>query len=227
MDSETTRKIIVAGSMAGVLALGILLFAARQHPAASVAVVSAPPAPTADNMSPAPAETVQPPPAPTPAPSLATTPTSPAVAPARVVDATPAPARPRAKQNSSAATTPAVVTPSVPAEVAAASDAENAKAADASQAPAVADTAGPAAGTSTGNADSTPSDPQITSEVKSVLALDSVAKDSDIAVNTSHGVVALTGSVPDQSALDHVVDAVAKVKYVVRVDASAVMVTNL
>jgi hyperosmotically inducible protein len=105
--------------------------------------------------------------------------------------------------------------------------ADSANAADASPTPAVAGNAGPEVEKSSGDTDNTASDQQITSEVKSVLAVDSVAKDSGIAVNTSHGIVALAGSVPDQSALEHVVGAVQKVKDVRSVDASALTVTSL
>jgi hypothetical protein len=222
MNSETSRKVVVAGSMAAVLAIGILVVAMRHQPAASVAAVTPPPAPTADNVSPAP-EAVQTPPAPQPMPLVASVPTSPASAAHGAVESTPAPARPRAKQNSDAAMTSTVTKP---AAVTAAPDADSAKTADAPLPPATADNAGTGVGASNGDAN-TASDPQITSEVKSVLADDSVAKDSNIDVNTSQGVVALTGSVPDQSVLDHVVAAVSKVKDVRRVDASAVTVTNL
>jgi hypothetical protein len=224
MNSETSRKIVVAGSMAGVLAIGIVVFSMRHHSTASVAALTPPPAPTADNVTPAPPEAVPTPPAPAPMPPVANLPTSPAIAAPSPVQSTPAPARSRARPNSSAAVAANVATP---AAVTAAPDADSAKTADASPPPAVADTAGPGADASNGDTATTASDPQITSEVKSVLADDSVAKESNIDVNTSQGVVALTGSVPDQSALDHVVDAVKKVKDVRRVDASAVTVTNL
>jgi hyperosmotically inducible protein len=70
-------------------------------------------------------------------------------------------------------------------------------------------------------------DHQITTDVKSEILLDSVSKDSNIAVTTTHGVVALTGSLPDQSAVDHVTDAVGRIKDVKSVDASALIVTQL
>jgi hyperosmotically inducible protein len=59
------------------------------------------------------------------------------------------------------------------------------------------------------------------------MSLDSITKDSDIAVTTTHGVVALTGSLPDQGAVDHVAAAVARVKDVRSVDTSALTVTSL
>jgi hyperosmotically inducible protein len=84
--------------------------------------------------------------------------------------------------------------------------------------------AAPANSADTGDA---AADHQITADVKSAISQDSVTKDSDIAVSTSHGVVALKGSVPDQNIIDHVADAVGKVKDVKSVDTSALVVTSL
>jgi hyperosmotically inducible protein len=71
------------------------------------------------------------------------------------------------------------------------------------------------------------SDHQITTDVKSAISLDTVTKGSEIGVSTSHGVVALTGSLPDQGMVDHLADAVGRVKDVKGVDTSALIVTSL
>jgi len=70
-------------------------------------------------------------------------------------------------------------------------------------------------------------DSQITSEVKSAFAVDSVVKDVTIGVSTTNGVVALTGSLASQDAVEHVKIVVASVKDVKSVDTSALIVRNL
>jgi hyperosmotically inducible protein len=71
------------------------------------------------------------------------------------------------------------------------------------------------------------SDNQITTDVKSQIAGDSLSKDANIAVTTSQGVVALTGSLPSQDAIDHVKDVAGRVKDVKSVDTSALLVASL
>jgi len=70
-------------------------------------------------------------------------------------------------------------------------------------------------------------DSQITSEVKSAIAVDNVVKDVPIGVSTTNGVVALTGSLASQDAVEHVKIVVASVKDVKSVDTSALIVRNL
>jgi len=64
----------------------------------------------------------------------------------------------------------------------------------------------------------------ITTEVKSQLAADSIGKDADIGVTTTHGIVALTGTVLTQDAIDHARGVAEKVKDVKSVDTSAMMI---
>jgi hyperosmotically inducible protein len=71
------------------------------------------------------------------------------------------------------------------------------------------------------------SDSQITTDVKSEMSVDAVGKDVKIGVITTDGVVALTGSLATQDAIDHVRDVVAKVKDVRSVDTSALILANL
>lgn len=71
------------------------------------------------------------------------------------------------------------------------------------------------------------SDGQITTDVKSQLAGDSLSKGVNIGVTTTHGVVALTGTLTSQNAIDHVKDVAGKVKDVKSVDTSALVVASL
>ncbi|MEJ0008365.1 MAG: BON domain-containing protein [Steroidobacteraceae bacterium] len=95
---------------------------------------------------------------------------------------------------------------------------------DAAQAPA----AGPAgdAPTAAPTADTVNVDSKITTEVKSRLAADSVTKDADIGVNTTQGVVVLTGTVATQDAVDHLKSVAQNVPDVKSVDTSALKVTS-
>src|ERR1700758_982624 len=71
------------------------------------------------------------------------------------------------------------------------------------------------------------SDGQITTDVKSQLAGDSLSKGVNIGVTTTHGVVALTGTLTSQNAIDHVKDVVRNVKDVKSVDTSALLLASL
>src|SRR6202030_4179232 len=62
------------------------------------------------------------------------------------------------------------------------------------------------------------SDSQITTDVKSEIAGDSLSKDVNIGVTTTHGIVVLTGSLASQGAIDHVKDVAGKVPGVKSVD---------
>ena len=65
----------------------------------------------------------------------------------------------------------------------------------------------------------------ITTEVKSQLAADSVGKDVNIGVTTTHGIVVLTGTVLTQDAIDQARGVAEKVKDVKSVDTSAMLIS--
>ncbi len=69
-------------------------------------------------------------------------------------------------------------------------------------------------------------DSKITTEVKSRLAADSITKDADISVNTTQGVVVVTGTVASQDAVDHVKLVAQNVPDVKSVDTSALKVSG-
>ncbi|HSH96745.1 MAG: BON domain-containing protein [Methylophilaceae bacterium] len=68
------------------------------------------------------------------------------------------------------------------------------------------------------------SDSWITTKVKSELLADSVTKGFDISVETSHGVVTLSGSLKSQDAIDHAKALAAKIKGVKSVDVTSLKV---
>lgn len=65
------------------------------------------------------------------------------------------------------------------------------------------------------------SDSWITTKVKSTIYADSLSQGYEVSVKTLDGVVALTGTLENQAAIDHVKDIAAKVKGVKSVDTSA------
>jgi hyperosmotically inducible protein len=71
------------------------------------------------------------------------------------------------------------------------------------------------------------SDSTITTAVKSAIASEGLGKDSSIGVTTTDGVVALSGSVPSQSAIDQVKDVAGKVSGVKLVDTSGLVLASL
>jgi hyperosmotically inducible protein len=75
--------------------------------------------------------------------------------------------------------------------------------------------------------DSTASDSQITTDVKSEIAGDSLSSQVNIEVTTTHGVVALTGSLASQNAIDHFKEVAGKVAGVKSVDTSALVLASL
>ena len=77
------------------------------------------------------------------------------------------------------------------------------------------------------NAARAASDSEITTEVQSAIAAEGLVKDGNINVTTTQGVVALSGSVPSQSAIDQVKEVAAKVKDVRRVDTSGLILASL
>ena len=70
------------------------------------------------------------------------------------------------------------------------------------------------------------SDSSISNAVKSVLAADNASTGVGIKVTTSNGVVALTGALANQDAIDHVKGVAARVKDVKSVDVSAMTITS-
>jgi hyperosmotically inducible protein len=71
------------------------------------------------------------------------------------------------------------------------------------------------------------SDSQITTDVKSEIAGDSLSRQANIEVTTTHGVVALTGSLASQGAIDHFKEVAGKVPGVKSVDTSALVLASL
>ncbi len=203
MNSSTSRKIIVAGGMAVVVAIGVVIFALRVHSQTSVAQIPHPPTPVAQTAADARAAAAQ-------------IPTAPA---AQIPDAPAAVAHSDSVDTKSADTaTPSAVEPKL---------ARNGPLAKASTS-AVATSSSPAddqkVGTSAGFA---ASDSQITTDVKSEIAGDSLSKDVNIGVTTTHGIVVLTGSLASQGAIDHVKDVAGKVPGVKSVDTSALVLASL
>jgi hyperosmotically inducible protein len=70
------------------------------------------------------------------------------------------------------------------------------------------------------------SDSWITTKVKSEILADSISKGFKVSVKTSHGVVVLKGTLPNQDAIDHVKDIAQKVEGVKSVDTDALTVAG-
>jgi hyperosmotically inducible protein len=246
MNSNTSRKIIVASGMAVVVGTGLVIFALRVHSGTSVAQTPHPPAPVAQTPAAAPAAAAQIPAVPG---AVAQVPDAPAaVAPSDSVGAksadtaTPSAVEPKlarsrhlAKASTSAAATNGTVTPTgsaadtreKPAAETVANSAGGVKSADELTTP-PATGSSPAddqkVGTSAGVA---ASDSQITTDVKSEIAGDRLSKDVNIGVTTTQGIVALTGSLASQDAIDHFKDVAGKVPGVKSVDTSALVLASL
>ena len=230
MDTKKTNRLIAAGGMALVIGIGAAAFL-RSSPIAPVAREDAPAAPAAE----APVDPTvgdQPPAAPTPS---AETPTD---SPAATANDTlnhkeskpsvPDAAKPRTGRQRDSANVDAGTRGSGPTEPMAAATHKPALAdrPDASLASAAAPMTASAAAVDaeTGaNGKSAASDTEITSEVKSAIASEGLVKDSSVAVSTTDGVVALSGSVPSQAAIDQLKDVAAKVKDVKGVDTSGLI----
>ena len=73
----------------------------------------------------------------------------------------------------------------------------------------------------------TTSDTQITTDVKSAIAADVSVGEFDIGVSTTDGVVALTGRVATQGAIDQAKEVAGKIRNVRRVDTSALILASL
>lgn len=70
------------------------------------------------------------------------------------------------------------------------------------------------------------SDSWITTKVKSGILASSVSRGFNVSVKTTHGVVALGGTLPNRDAVDHVKDIASKVDGVKSVDTSALKVAG-
>ena len=218
MNSQTSRKIIVAGGMAAVVLVGVVTFALRSHPVASVAQTAQPPPPIAEVPPAAPGAAAGIPAAPA---AVAQIPAAPAA-----VAQTPAVATKSADTATASAVEPKLANNRHAAKArtsTVASSVDHVKSADESTPP-PAISSSPAdeqkVGTSTEFA---ASDSQITTDVKSQIAGDN----PNIGVTTTHGVVALTGNLASQDAIDHVKDVAGKVKDVKSVDGSALILASL
>jgi hyperosmotically inducible protein len=239
MDSQNSRKIIVAGGMAAVVVATI--FAVHAHrdtlaaqppppptPFTEAAAAPATVAPTPD----APAAIAQIPDAPVAVPpnenvgkTNADTATPSAVAPKLARERHLAKADRNATATTGTRTGSTADTSEKPAAIA--NSADRMKSADELTTP-PAISSSPADDQKVGTGpELAASDSQITTDVKSELAGDSLSKDVNIGVTTTHGVVALTGTLASQSAIDHVKDIAGKAKDVKSVDASALILASL
>jgi hyperosmotically inducible protein len=243
MNSELSRKIIVASGMAVVVGIIAVTVALRSHHPTPVAQISQPPAALAqipDAAAPV---------APTPDAPAAVAPipdTASAVAPkvnvgAKIGDTDSSAAvepkvagnRHSAKARTSAETTDRTVAPESTAdsrnnfagETLAKSE-DGVKSVDELKMPSAASrTATDAQEGATSN-EPADSDSRITTELKSQFAADSISKDVDIGVTTTQGVVVLTGTLVTQDAIDHVKNVAEQVKDVKSVDTTAMKITS-
>jgi hyperosmotically inducible protein len=243
MDSQTTRKIIVAGGMAAVVGIGVVIFALRSHSAASVAQTAPEVTPPVAQITPAAPEAAAPMPAAPPPPVQV--PDAPAVvarsdsAGTKSADAPAAatvePKLVRNRHLAKADTTHDTVTRTVSATDTSEKPAVETVANSVDPVKSAAEVPPPPAvsGSSADNqnvgmsTDLAAADSQITTDVKSQIAGDTLTKDVTIGVTTTHGVVVLTGSLASQDAIDHVKDFVGKVKDVKSVDGSALILASL
>jgi BON domain len=235
MDNETSRKIIVAGCMAAVLAVGITVFALRHPTAPAVAQQPMPPPSTTEQAPPAPSEVTQSGEGtsqPAPADSVAG---NDGASAALVTKSTPPTVQPRSRPitpslavaNVGAKPRSAVAAPADAASAALAAPAVNeTNDSEATGTPTTGDSATDASKPN-GGSDYVAADRQITIDVKTEISRDGSDKGAVIEVTTDHGVVALSGSVPDQNTFDHVKEVVARVKGVTSVDTSALSVGSL
>jgi hypothetical protein len=238
MNDESYRKIVVAGCMAVALAIGIALFALRHPAVPAVAQQPAPPPPTTEQAPPAPPQVAQSGEGSSQPAATESVASNTAVAPPMVAKARSTPTQPRnrpvtpslaaadvgvnqggAVAASLGSTSGAVVPPD-------SSESNNSKDNDANDAAATGDSPQDAAKPN-GSSDYAAADRQITIDVKSEISRDGSNKGAVIEVSTDHGVVALSGTVPDQNTFDHVKEVVARVQGVMGVDTSALSVASL
>ena len=236
MNAQASRKLIVVGAMAVVVAIGVTTFAMRPHTVSQVAQATTPPVPLADSSAveeavpvarvapaaPAPDAPIEAAPV-TPAHKdivvikRATVRTSDSVLPPAVVPkvaaARPAPAPDTTTPAYSDTVKPVEAAPDLSMQAAAAAVANASEPASA-----VAADRNPQASTVPAASDS-----EITANVKSAIAADGLGQGTSIGVVTTNGVVALTGNAsPD--VIDHIRLVVASVKDVKSVDTSALSV---
>jgi hyperosmotically inducible protein len=228
MDSQTSRKIIVAGGLAAVLAIGVVTLALRSHPGTSAAQAPQPPPPVAQIAATARA-IAQIPDAPAAVDQIPEVPSAIAHddgAETKSADtSTPSTVEPqRARsQHVAKADTSAVAPDGIVTGTGSVADV---KSADDLTSPAT-DSSSPVSDQKVRtNTDFAASDSQITIDVKSAIAGDSLSNDANIEVTTTQGVVVLTGSVANQNAIDQVKDVAGKVKDVKSVDASALILAS-
>jgi hyperosmotically inducible protein len=237
MNSELSRKIIVASGMAVVVGIIAVTFSLRSHHPASVAQISQPPAGLAqvpDAPAPvAPTPDVPAPVAPIPDASAAIASNDNVdakiadTASSAVVEPKVAGNRHPAKARMSADTTDRTVDSSEKSAdtTLAKSTAGVTNVVDLTIPPTASTTATDAQEGATSN-EPAGSDNRITTEVKSQFAADSISKDVDIGVTTTQGVVVLTGTLVTQDAIDHVRNVAEQVKDVKSVDTSAMKITS-
>lgn len=243
MNPKTSHKIIAAGGMAVAIAIGVTVFFLRSTPVAPVAAADVPTAPVAATPAAVQEVVSQLPAVPAPAADI---PAAPAiVAPKDTVsrkdtdrpfppmaDANPArhrqPVNTRGDINVGSPTVARseAVAPITNKPVVADRLDRVGAAGDLNQAPMTASAliGSPEAGASVAIV---ASDSQITTDVKSAIAGEGLATDSSIGVTTTDGVVALSGSVTSQSAIDQVKDVARKVKDVKSVDTSGLILASL
>lgn len=73
----------------------------------------------------------------------------------------------------------------------------------------------------------TASDSRITIAVKSEIAADGSSEDASVGVTTTNGIVALTGTLATQDAIDHLKGIAERVLDVKSVDTSALKIANI
>ena len=242
MNSQTSRKIIVASGMPVVLAIGVVTFALRSqsvtsvaqtaHPFTPIAETPAAPAATAENPT-VPAAVAQIPDAPAAvAPSDSVGTESVHTADPSVVEPKLAHNRHLANANTNAGATndtatrtgSAADTSEKPATETVAGSADSVKSADElTMQPPISSAAADAQKVAASTA-FTASDSQITTDVRSEIAGDGRV---NIEVTTTHGAVVLSGSLTSQEAIDHVKDIAGKIAGVKSVDTSALVLASL
>jgi hyperosmotically inducible periplasmic protein len=242
MNSELSRKIIVASGMAVVVGIIAVTFVLRHPHPAPVAQISQPPAAFAQ-IPDVPAQVTPTPEGPA---AVASIPDAPAAvasqdnvgpkisdtANSSAVEPKVSGNRPPAKARISAASTNGTVTPESTVDSRDESAGETvAKNVDGVQnvdelpTSSSATTATDAQEGATSN-EPAGSDRRITAELKSQFAADSISKNVDIGVTTTQGVVVLTGTLATQDAIDHVKNVAEKVEDVKSVDTSAMKITS-
>jgi hyperosmotically inducible periplasmic protein len=241
MNSELSRKLIVACGMAVVVGIIAVTFTLRSHHPTSVAQISQPPAPVAQFPD------VPAPVAPTPDASAAVAPVpdaAVAVAPkdnvgAKIGDTDSSavvepkvagnghPAKARISADSTDRTVaPTADTPKKSAGETLAKSVHGVKSVDELTMPSAPSRTTTDAQEGVTSNEPASSDSRITTELKSQFAADSISKDVDIGVTTTQGVVVLTGTLVTQDAIDHVKNVAEKVKDVKSVDISAMKITS-